>query len=436
MARIGIIGAGPAGLALAHDLCRDGHRIAVFEAAPELGGLARSFELGPVRIERYYHFLCGDDQGYVRKLRELGLEDRLVWRATRMGFYYHGRHYPFASAFDLLRFRGIPLHGRLRYGLWVAWCSFVKSWRRLDAVCAEPWLVSLLGRETYRATWYPLLRVKFGEFHDRISAAWVWHRVRRVARSRKTLLHRERLGYLAGGTDTLIRALAGELERHGVEVRTGEGVAEVLTEDGRAKGLVTDAGEEHAFDYVVSAVPLPVFLRLVPGLGEEERRRLGEIDFLGVVCLTLRLREALTGDFWLNVNDPRIPFNGLIEYTNLHPDITGDGSKVVYVPYYLPVDHPRFRASDEELFAECVEALALIKPGFSRRDVLDHAVSRDPFAQVICPADFLQQVPSPQTGVRGLFLIESSQLYPADRTISGTIDLAADVARRIREENR
>jgi protoporphyrinogen oxidase len=430
VSRVGIVGGGPAGLALAHDLARSGHEVALFEAAPELGGLARSFRLGEISIERYYHFLCADDTGYYGKLAELGMAGELRWRPTTMGFFYQGRLYPFSSARDLLAFDGISLAGRLRYGAAVFYLSHLRNWRRLDPLAAEPWLLRLLGREAYMATWYPLLKVKFDRHHDRISAAWVWHRVRRVARSRKSPFHRERLGHLRGGTETLVDALEADLRRRGVELRTATPVERILIEDGRAAGLLVD-GARHEFDAVVAAVPLPHFLRLAPDLPAAYRDALGGIEFLGVACVVLRLARPLTGNFWLNVNDPRIPFNGCIEYTNLNPAMTPDGSSVLYVPFYLPRDHPRFRAPDEELCRECLAALALIRPGLDERGVLAWAVSRDPYAQVVCTTGFAGRVPGHETPVEGLYLVESSQLYPSDRTISGTIDLAGNVARRI-----
>ena len=64
-------------------------------------------------------------------------------------------------------------------------------------------------------------------------------------------------------------------------------------------------------------------------------------------------------------------------------------------------------------------------------DVIDFAVSRDPYAQVICPIGFADLVPGHETPIDRLYLIESSQLYPSDRTISGTLDLAHNVARLI-----
>ncbi|HEV7519415.1 MAG TPA: NAD(P)/FAD-dependent oxidoreductase [Thermoanaerobaculia bacterium] len=425
---IGIIGGGPAGLALADDLSQAGFAVTLFEAAPELGGLARSFALGDIRIERYYHFLCSGDTGYFRKLDELGLRPTLEWRPTRMGFFYRGRLYPFSSAGDLLRFDGISLLGRLRYGRLALQCSLTERWQPLDAIPAEGWLKEILGEEAYRATWYPLLRVKFDRFHDRISAAWVWHRVHRVARSRQSPFHQERLGYLAGGTDSLVAALEGRLRACGAELYTGRAARRILIESGRATGVETADGTRWPFDAVVSAVPLPHFVRLAPDLPADYRAALATIDFIGVICVVLHLRHPLSPNFWLNVNDERVPFNGCIEYTNLNPGITEDGSAIVYVPFYLPRDHERFTYDDARLIADCIRALGVINPRFQPDWVLNSVVSRDPYAQVICATGFAARVPSHLTPVENLFLIDSSQLYPADRTISGTIDLAREVA--------
>lgn len=434
MARIGVVGGGPAGLAVAQELGAAGHQVSLFEAAPELGGLARSFLLGDARVERYYHFLCRDDTGYFRKAEELGLADRLRWRPTRMGFFHQGRLYPWSSAKDLLAFDGMSLPARLRYGAGLFYCSKLSSWRRLDGVAAEPWLRRLIGDEAYDATWDPLLNLKFDHHADRISAAWVWHRVRRVARSRRTMLSQERLGYLAGGTEQLVEALEAELRRHRVTLRPSTPIERILIEGGRATGLSTAGGEVHRFDRVVVAVPLPHFVRMAPDLPEDYRRRLAATDFLGVRCVTLLLSEPLTRYFWLNVHDDRIPWNGCIELTNLNPEATPDGSSVLYVPYYLPREHPRFALAADELYRSTLEGLRLVDPRFGAERVRAWAVSTDPFAQVVCPVGFADHVPGHRTPVEGLYLIESSQLYPSDRTISGTLDLAHETARLVIED--
>ena len=75
--RIGIIGAGISGLSAALALSKSGHDVCVFERAPAVGGLISTFDFDGLQIERFYHFLCGGDDGYFGLCKELGLSDRI-----------------------------------------------------------------------------------------------------------------------------------------------------------------------------------------------------------------------------------------------------------------------------------------------------------------------------------------------------------------------
>ena len=114
--KVGIVGGGPAGLGLAALLGEAGHHVTLFEAAPELGGLARCFHLGDAKVERYYHFICGSDDGYFRFARRFGFANKIRWTNTSLGFFHDGVLHPFTSGGDLLRCTALPLTGRLRYG--------------------------------------------------------------------------------------------------------------------------------------------------------------------------------------------------------------------------------------------------------------------------------------------------------------------------------
>ena len=59
-----------------------GHVVEVTEAAPEIGGMAAHFDLDGLSIERFYHFVCKDDQPTFDLLAELGIGDKMRWRAT------------------------------------------------------------------------------------------------------------------------------------------------------------------------------------------------------------------------------------------------------------------------------------------------------------------------------------------------------------------
>ena len=63
----------------------------------------------------------------------------------------------------------------------------------------------------YFAIWDPLLRIKFGENHEQISAAWIWHRIYRLARSRTKPLGLNSYGYLDQGCHTLMQRMIERL---------------------------------------------------------------------------------------------------------------------------------------------------------------------------------------------------------------------------------
>ncbi|MBC7243108.1 MAG: FAD-dependent oxidoreductase, partial [Anaerolineae bacterium] len=73
--RVAIIGGGIAGLTAAYELARQGIAVTLYEKEHVLGGLASSFPLDDGYLERYYHFICLNDQEYFQMLAELGLED-------------------------------------------------------------------------------------------------------------------------------------------------------------------------------------------------------------------------------------------------------------------------------------------------------------------------------------------------------------------------
>jgi protoporphyrinogen oxidase len=425
--RIGIVGGGVAGLGCAYFLSQRGHQVALFEQAPSLGGLAGCFDFDGVPVEKYYHFVCRDDADLIDILDRLGMRDELQWRPGRMKFFYHGVLYPFGTPWDLLRFRPLPFAARLRFGINVAFSRSAKSWEQLEAVTARDWLIARIGQQAYEVIWEPLLRIKFGPYYDQISASWIWHRIHRVARSRAHVLARERLGFLKRGTRALLEALIATLRRGGVELHTSVTV-EAITVGAHGVTGLTIGGQHRPFDMVVSTAPLPILARLLPPSAVQQIGDIEGIEYVGVVCLILKLRRPLTDAFWINVNDPGIPFNGFIEYTNLNPRLDAARPHILYVPFYLPPGHARFAQSDAELFEECLAGLQVVRRDLTRDWVLGYRVFRDRFAQAICTTNFARRIPPVQSRIPGLLMTDSTQLYPSDRTISGMFGQARRVA--------
>lgn len=426
--RIAVLGAGPMGLAVAYQLVRDGHRPVVFEADDRVGGMTAMFDFGGLDIERYYHFHCISDREFLRVLEELGLDDRMHWVETKMGYWYQGRLQAWGNPTALLRFQGLGWMAKFRYGLHAFMCTRRNDWRPLDGIEATSWIKRWVGAEAWEVLWRRLFEYKFYDESDQLSAAWIWSRIRRIGRSRYDLF-REKLGYLEGGSGTLLEAMRQAILDRGGEIRLSSPVTRVRLGDGRVTGIEAGSAFE-PFDRVVSTVPLPFVPRLMPDLPTELLGQYGRLKNVAVVCVIAKLRRQVTANFWLNTNDPEMDIPGLVEYSNLRP--LGD-VHVVYVPFYMPGEHPKFSDSNEVFLGKVRRYLKKINPDLSDDDFIELRASRYRYAQPVCPPNFLEGLPPFELPVKGLWVADTSYYYPEDRGISESIGFGRMMARRAME---
>ena len=379
--RIAVIGAGPMGLAAAYELAKRGAQVTLLERDDRLGGMSAHIDFAGTRIERYYHFVCAPDQITFDWLREFGLEDRLRWVETKMGFYFRGTLYDWGGPVALLKFPGLTLLQKVRYGLHVMHAKSITDWRAHDAFSSTEWLQRWIGKDAYDVMWRPLFHYKFYELQDSLSAAWLGTRIKRVALSRKSL-SQERLGYIEGGSEVLLDAIAARFRQLGGTIELQAEVQSVGVAGEGATRRVTGvrvAGEDRPFDTVISTIPLPYLSRLVPDMPDDERAKVAAIRNVGVVCVLLKLAHPFTRNFWMNINDPRIQIPGLIEYSNLNPL---DGSSIIYAPYYMPQTHPKYARDEQAFIDETLGYMKLIRPGWDPGDVVAATASRAYFGCV------------------------------------------------------
>ncbi len=421
--RIAVLGAGPMGLAVAYQLARDGHQPVVFEADDRVGGMTACFDFSGLEIERYYHFHCTSDSAFLQVLAELGIAGKMRWTETKMGYWYQNRMQPWGNPFALLGFRGLSLIAKFRYGLHAFLCTKRTDWKPLDHVEATGWIRRWVGEEAWEVLWRRLFDYKFYEYSSNWSAAWTWSRIRRIGRSRYNLF-REKLGYLEGGSTTLLNALKADIERHGGIIRLGEPVQRVIIEKACIKGVQTTQGME-TFDKVISTVPLPYVPRLMPDLPTEVMQKFTALKNIAVVCVIAKLKRPLSQNFWLNVNDPDMDIPGLVEYSNLRPL----DNCIVYVPFYMPGEHPKFAEPDQAFLDKVRRYLKKINPALTDEDFLDMRASRYRHAQPICDPGYLDKLPPVALPVQGLWVADTSYYYPEDRGISESIGFGRKMAR-------
>ena len=168
-------------------------------------------------------------------------------------------------------------------------------------------------------------------------------------------------------------------------------------------------------DAVIATVPSFSFAKLIPSLPSEYVNKLTDIQYMSAVLIILALDRPLSEMYWLNIADSSIPFVGLIEHTNLVGPEHYGGNHVVYLSNYLTTDHDMYQMSHQTLLDTYEPHLRKINPFFDQSWINESYYHRVDAAQPIIGTNYLRRIPDHRTPIRGVYLANTSQIYPEDR---------------------
>ncbi|NLT43243.1 MAG: NAD(P)/FAD-dependent oxidoreductase [Anaerolineae bacterium] len=425
---IAVVGGGLTGMTAAQDLAQAGHQVALFERDSVLGGLAGSFEVGGTLLERFYHHIFTSDRSVLDLIIQLGLGENMEWKPTTTS-YYADRVYRLAAPIDVLRFRPLPFLDRIRFGMLVFQARFVGDWRPLEGMTAKEWLIRLSGRRVYEQVWAAMLRGKFGDRAEEISAVWIWNKVKLRGGSRGKS-GQERLGYLRGGFGLMVEALEAKLAGLGVAVHKDSPV-EVIEPAPEGGFLVRSDGGSTRYDQVLVTTAPELLAEMTPGLPANYRQQLRSIEYMANVCCVLDLDRSLSEVYWLNISDNRIPFVGLVEHTNIQGPERYGGSHLVYLTRYCDPLDEYYTMSDDELVKAYLPHIQRIFPQFRPEWVRRSYVWRERYAQPVIARHYSRLRPDFATPLPGLWLGCMAQIYPEDRGMNYAVEYGHLVAQRI-----
>ena len=426
--RVGVIGGGFAGLTAAYRLAKAGHKVVLWERN-QFGGQAGTFPVGDTELEIFYHHLFRSDRAIAALAEELGVGDKLVWHPSNVGYYTDGRIYPLNGAIDVLKLGSIPFIDRIRLGLVTLYLQRRKDWKPFEQVTAHEWLQRALGERAYRKTLGAQLKAKFGKAYDEIAMVWL------RTTSRGNPLEQEKLGYFDGSFRTIVDALVRGCEQAGVELRLGASITDVgQAPSGKWIVATADRAEQEVFDAMIATVPSNVFEKMVPGLPADYKAKLNALRYEAAVVAILELDRKLSDIYWLNIADDDMPFTGIIEHTNFIDPAVYGGRRFVYLSKYLETDHPDFAMSDDALVEKYLPYLKRINPEFDPTWVKNTWVFRERAAQPIIPLNYSSMIPSHRTPLDGLYLANTTQIYPEDRGTNYSVRLGNDIAALVAED--
>jgi protoporphyrinogen oxidase len=267
--------------------------------------------------------------------------------------------------------------------------------------------------------------------------AWVWGKINTRFASRKGL-GRETLGYPIGSFGEIFDALAERIVEQGNEVTTGAEVERIVVEDaGRPRLDVKTVGGDRMvedFDAVIATTQSHMFRRLAPSVPEPYSSKLAATRYLAAVLIVLVLDRPLSHIYWLNVADRTIPFVGVIEQTNLIGPEHYGGNHVVYLSNYLAREHPMYGLDHEQLLQTYLPHLRKINRSFDPSWIVTSYYHRVAAAQPIVGTDYSTRMPEHRTPLSGVYLANTTQVYPQDRGTNYSVRMGRHVARMVMED--
>ncbi len=437
--RIAIVGAGPAGLAAAYDLTKAGHAVTIYEAAPEVGGLAAGFKAPgwDWSLEKFYHHWFASDSAILGLIDELGWRDQVLFPRPYTVAFINGRFQPLDSPLEALRFffgNNFSLLDMARFGLATLYLRLTPWWQPLERVTADAWARAWYGERVYQALWRPLLVGKFGAANlPVVNMAWLWARLH----ARTT-----RLGTFAGGFQAFMDKLAAVVQGQGANLRLNSAVTGLKQNPPAhsapsGRWVVETAAGAETYDAVISTSSPALMAKLAPDLPDSYAAQLRALKSMGAVVLVLSVNRPVTKYYWHSLpKEAGFPFLALVEHTNYMDPRHYGGDHILYCGDYLEPDHEYFRLSADELLERYLPGIQRVNPDFDRSWIKQTWLWRAAYAQPVPPLNHSRNIPPVQTPLAGLYFASMSQVYPWDRGTNFAVEIGRRAAQLVLDEPR
>lgn len=381
-AHVAILGAGPAGLAVGHELALNGVRVTVLERNSYVGGLCLTVEQDGYKFDLGGHRWFTKNEDLNRWFRRL-MEGEIVMVDRISRIYYGGKFFNYPIGFaDLIKNTG-PLT-IMHAGLSFMWTSLSRAIYARPITNMKEAYTAQFGAKLYDMFFRRYSEKVWGKPCEELSADWVsqrskglsiWGLVRNAVYSynRTVVSLIDQFMYPRDGYVRIPERMAEDIVSHGSEVRLGGGVHRIVyhgPNDFEVFFGADGAGESIRVDAVVSTIPLGVLARIMePACEERVIEAARALRFRDLITVNVRLkRNQVTPDTWLYIQDQEILFGRMHEPKNWSAAMVPDAehTSLVLECFCTRGDHI-WQMEDDAIAKRCVRDL-VDKLGFIAED--------------------------------------------------------------------
>ena len=341
--KILIIGAGPAGLACAHELLKKNptKKVTLIEKDKQVGGLCKTIEYKGFKFDIGGHrFFTKIDE--VEKLWRETLSDDLMERKRLSRIYYKDKFYnypikPFNVLFNL---------GTMESFLLLLSYLKQKIFPYKQENTFEEWISNRFGRRLYQHFFKSYTEKVWGIPCDKIQAKWAAQRIRGLSltsavknafennkknkKTIKTLI--DKFKYPKKGPGQMYEKMAENIEKLDGEILKETEVTKFITQNNKIKRVeIKDKKENQKIidmDYAISSMPITELVKKIDNVNQKVLDAANNLSYRSLLIVNLILNEEKNfPDNWIYVHNPEVKLGRIQNFKQWSPYMSSDITK-------------------------------------------------------------------------------------------------------------
>src|SRR5690554_50238 len=373
--KIAIIGAGPAGMTAAYLLSKNNHHVDVYEASPQIGGLACTIPLWGQKVDLGPHRFFSSDARVNKLWLEIVKDNyEMVDRLTRI--YYKGKFYNYL----LKPFNALQNLGIVEASLCMLSYFYQKATPENRDGSFESWVQNRFGRRLYEIFFKTYTEKLWGISCKELDSDFAAQRIKKLSLfeaikngflESKSNKHRtlvDQFAYPTGGSGSVYEEMADRVKENGNNVYLKTPVYRVLTQNHKATAIELIDGKIKEYDHVVSTMPFTMMIERLPEAPQELKVLAAQLKYRNTILVYLLVNKTeLFPDNWLYIHAPDMQMGRVTNFRNWVPGLYGHEQKsILALEYWSNDDEPLWGYDDDRLISLAkkeIVATTLVAPG-------------------------------------------------------------------------